>query len=109
MLLHAVSRPLFCPSPPYLLCFSLRRVSIAAQLLYYSHGRVFRLSLHSSDYKVSIYSIAFALGYIEDLRTAEIAPNSVDLEISNCVINLSPDKEAVIRGTEIFTLFFYLW
>jgi arsenite methyltransferase len=40
----------------------------------------------------------FLQGYIEDLR--EIADASIDLVVSNCVINLSPDKPQVFR--EIF-------
>ncbi len=40
-------------------------------------------------------NVEFVKGYIEDLKTAGIADNSVDLVISNCVINLSPDKEKV--------------
>jgi len=39
-------------------------------------------------------------GYIEDLASAGIADNSVDVVISNCVINLSPAKERVFA--EIF-------
>jgi len=42
----------------------------------------------------------FRQGYIEDLKSAAIADNSVDLVISNCVLNLSPDKGRVFR--EIF-------
>ncbi len=38
-----------------------------------------------------------AQGTIEDLAAAGIAPSSVDLIISNCVVNLSPDKAAVLR------------
>ncbi len=45
-------------------------------------------------------NVDFRLGYIEDLSSVGIADNSVDVVISNCVINLSPDKEAVFR--EIF-------
>ena len=40
-------------------------------------------------------NVEFIKGYIEDLRTAGIEDNSVDIVISNCVINLSPDKEKV--------------
>jgi hypothetical protein len=36
-------------------------------------------------------------GYIEYLDKAGIATDSVDLIISNCVINLSPDKGRVLR------------
>lgn len=42
----------------------------------------------------------FRTGYIEDLAGAGIADASVDLVISNCVLNLSPDKAACFR--EIF-------
>lgn len=42
----------------------------------------------------------FVQGYIEDLAAAGIADASVDLVISNCVVNLSPDKPRVFR--EIF-------
>ena len=40
-------------------------------------------------------NVAFRTGYIEDLATAGIEDNSVDVVISNCVINLSPDKRQV--------------
>lgn len=36
-------------------------------------------------------------GYIEDLRTLGIKDNSVDVVISNCVINLSPAKDRVFK------------
>lgn len=45
-------------------------------------------------------NVEFRQGYIEDLAAADIADNSIDLVISNCVINLSPQKEQVFR--EIF-------
>ncbi|KAF0218630.1 MAG: type 11 [Geobacteraceae bacterium] len=45
-------------------------------------------------------NVDFRQGYIEDLSSMDIEDNSVDLVISNCVINLSPDKERVF--TEIF-------
>jgi len=45
-------------------------------------------------------NVDFRQGYIEDLAACGIADNSVDLVISNCVINLSPDKERVF--SEIF-------
>jgi arsenite methyltransferase len=40
-------------------------------------------------------NVAFVHGYIEDLAAAGIADNSVDVVISNCVINLAPDKRRV--------------
>lgn len=45
-------------------------------------------------------NVDFRQGYIEDLAACGIADNSIDLVISNCVINLSPDKEKVF--SEIF-------
>jgi arsenite methyltransferase len=45
-------------------------------------------------------NIEFRQGFIEDLQEIGIADNSIDVVVSNCVINLSPDKEAVFR--EIF-------
>lgn len=42
----------------------------------------------------------FVQGYLEDLAAAGVEDASVDVVISNCVINLSPDKERVIG--EIF-------
>lgn len=50
--------------------------------------------------KLGYANIEFREGYIEDLTTARIADESIDVAISNCVINLSPDKERVFR--EIF-------
>ena len=45
-------------------------------------------------------NVDFRQGYIEDLATLGIADNSIDVVISNCVINLSPQKERVFA--EIF-------
>ena len=45
-------------------------------------------------------NIEFKKGYIEDLAEAGIADNSIDIVISNCVINLSPNKQSVF--SEIF-------
>lgn len=42
-------------------------------------------------------NVEFKKGYIEDLKEAGIEDNSLDVVISNCVINLSPDKEKVFR------------
>lgn len=45
-------------------------------------------------------NVSFVQGYMEDLAAAGIADSSVDVVISNCVINLSPDKAQVMR--EVF-------
>ena len=49
-------------------------------------------------YKTS--NVTLLQGYIEDLKSLGIKDNSVDVVISNCVINLSPAKEQVFN--EIF-------
>ncbi len=45
-------------------------------------------------------NVDFRKRYIEDLKEADIENNSIDVVISNCVINLSPDKAQVFK--EIF-------
>lgn len=42
-------------------------------------------------------NLRFVKGFIEFLGDAGIEPNSVDLVISNCVVNLSPQKQQVIE------------
>jgi SAM-dependent methyltransferase len=42
-------------------------------------------------------NVVFHQGYIEDLKSLGIEDNSVDIVISNCVINLSPNKEQVFN------------
>jgi SAM-dependent methyltransferase len=42
-------------------------------------------------------NVEFRQGFIEDLAAAGIAEASVDLVVSNCVLNLSPDKPRVFR------------
>ena len=45
-------------------------------------------------------NVEFLSGYIEDLKSLGIENDSVDVVVSNCVINLSPDKQRVFA--EIF-------
>jgi len=45
-------------------------------------------------------NLTFMKGYIEDLNSLGIEDNSIDVVISNCVINLTPDKPSVFK--EIF-------
>lgn len=45
-----------------------------------------------------VATMEFKKGFIEDLKQAGIEENSIDIVISNCVVNLSPDKEAVLNG-----------
>lgn len=42
-------------------------------------------------------NVEFHQGYIEDLESTGIANNSIDVVISNCVINLSPAKDQVFK------------
>ena len=42
-------------------------------------------------------NVSLLQGYIEDLELLGIEDNSVDVAISNCVINLSPAKEQVFK------------
>jgi len=50
----------------------------------------------SSAKRLNISNVEFRQGYIEELP---VDPNSVDVIISNCVINLSPDKSKVLAET----------
>lgn len=47
--------------------------------------------------KFGYANVEFRKGYIEKLDELKLEENSFDVIISNCVINLSPDKEAVLR------------
>lgn len=43
-------------------------------------------------------NIRFMHGYIERLDELDLDPGSFDVIVSNCVVNLSPDKDAVLSG-----------
>lgn len=43
-------------------------------------------------------NVRFVQGYIERLEDLNLEPGSFDVIVSNCVVNLSPDKDAVMRG-----------
>jgi len=43
-------------------------------------------------------NVRFLQGYIERLDELDLEPGSFDVIVSNCVINLSPDKDAVLQG-----------
>lgn len=55
---------------------------------------------HTDKFGFREPNVQFTQGYIEDLETAGIASQSVDVVVSNCVLNLSPNKERVF--SEIF-------
>lgn len=52
---------------------------------------------HRERFGFKTSNVEFIQGYIEDLDSLGIEDQSVDVVISNCVINLSPDKESVFR------------
>jgi SAM-dependent methyltransferase len=58
------------------------------------------LDHHRQAFGYAKPNVRLLSGYIEDLKGAGIASGSVDLIVSNCVINLSPDKRRVFG--EIF-------
>jgi SAM-dependent methyltransferase len=45
-------------------------------------------------------NVRFLHGYIERLDELDLEPGSFDVIVSNCVVNLSPDKDAVIAGVQ---------
>ncbi|KAA9333353.1 methyltransferase domain-containing protein [Hymenobacter busanensis] len=55
---------------------------------------------HTARFGYQRPNVEFRHGYIEDLAAAGLDDNSVDLVVSNCVLNLSTDKAATYR--EIF-------
>lgn len=55
---------------------------------------------HAQRYGYARSNVEFVHGLIEDLAAAGIADNSIDVVVSNCVINLSPDKRQVLA--EVF-------
>ena len=53
---------------------------------------------HASAFGHPAPNVSFHAGYIEALDELPLEPESFDVIVSNCVINLSPDKAAVLRG-----------
>lgn len=58
------------------------------------------LPYHMEQFGFRNPNIQFLQGYIEDLESLDIKNDSIDVVISNCVLNLSPQKERVF--SEIF-------
>lgn len=52
---------------------------------------------HHAD-QFGFANVRFLEGQIEQLEALDLEPGSFDLVVSNCVVNLSTDKEAVLRG-----------
>lgn len=55
---------------------------------------------HRQAFGYATPNVSFYQGYMEDLAALGLADNSMDVVVSNCVLNLSTDKAAVFR--EIF-------
>lgn len=53
---------------------------------------------HRDKYGYAKSNVTFLEGYIEKLDKLDLEPESFDIIISNCVINLCPDKEAVLQN-----------
>lgn len=54
--------------------------------------------LQMEEFGYSKSNVEFKKGYIEELSKLDVPLQSVDLVVSNCVVNLSPDKSAVLQG-----------
>ncbi|XP_066549399.1 arsenite methyltransferase isoform X2 [Amia ocellicauda] len=55
------------------------------------------IDYHTEKFGFKKSNVDFVEGYIEALGEAGLTENTYDIIISNCVINLSPDKAAVLR------------
>jgi arsenite methyltransferase len=56
------------------------------------------LDWHRERFGYAKSNVRFIDGYIEKLGALDLEPGSFDVVVSNCVINLSPDKPAVLGG-----------
>ncbi len=52
---------------------------------------------HADVFGFDSPNVVFKEGFIEQLDQLDLEPNSFDVIVSNCVINLSPDKQAVLE------------
>ncbi|WP_027709893.1 methyltransferase domain-containing protein [Zooshikella ganghwensis] len=52
---------------------------------------------HQKQFSYDNNNVTFYQGYIEDLLSLGLMPNSFDIIVSNCVINLSPAKKRVFE------------
>ena len=50
---------------------------------------------HAERYGYARSNVELRAGYVEDLAAVGIGDASVDVVVSNCVVNLSTDKDAV--------------
>jgi SAM-dependent methyltransferase len=57
---------------------------------------------HRQAFGYRASNVAFQKGYIENLEDLPLDPGSFDVIVSNCVVNLATDKQAVLRGAYDF-------
>ncbi|NXV29490.1 AS3MT methyltransferase, partial [Rissa tridactyla] len=81
---RASPRPPSIPPPPFP---SSSQVEVAKKHIAY----------HMDKFGYKKPNVEFLQGYMEKLSDAGLADESYDIIISNCVINLAPDKRAVLR------------
>ncbi len=55
------------------------------------------LNYHADKFGHATSNVTFLKGYIEKLDALDLPDESFDIIVSNCVINLSPDKAAVLK------------
>ncbi|XP_049575914.1 arsenite methyltransferase [Syngnathus scovelli] len=55
------------------------------------------VDFHMKEFGYKKPNVTFVKGYIEALTEAGLEKNSFDIIISNCVVNLSPDKKRVLN------------
>lgn len=55
------------------------------------------IDYHADKFGYSTSNVEFRKGYLESLEALELEENSFDIIVSNCVINLCQDKEAVLK------------
>ncbi|NXL41194.1 AS3MT methyltransferase, partial [Podilymbus podiceps] len=55
------------------------------------------IAYHTDKFGYQKPNVEFLQGYMEKLDDAGLADESYDIVVSNCVINLAPDKRAVLR------------
>lgn len=55
------------------------------------------IDYHTSQYGYQKSNVRFLEGYLERLNELDLPDNCFDIIVSNCVINLSPDKPTVLR------------
>ena len=60
------------------------------------------IEYHTRLYNYERPNVTFRKGYIENLQDLGLEDNRFDMVVSNCVVNLSPNKEAVLN--EVFRL-----